>query len=264
VSVAPVRCERVTVRRGGRTVLGPLDLEVAAGQLWGVVGPNGAGKSTLLRVIAGLERVNGGTVRVLGACPRARGRARERIGFLLQRHEFLPEVPFTVEDVIGFGRVARSGWGPVRRRSEATHAIEDALEALGLAPMRHRLYRELSGGERQKVQLARLLAQDADVYLLDEPAAGLDLDWQEQLTRRIGELWRRTAAAVVMVTHEVDRLPTGCDRALLLKDGQTVAAGAPESVLTSEILSELYGCEMVVRREGGRFHAHSAGPGAAA
>ncbi len=242
-------------------MLGPLDLEISPCQLWGVVGPNGAGKSTLLRVIAGLERVNGGSVRVFGACPRSRRRARERIGFLFQRHEFLPEVPFTVEDVVGFGGVARAPWGPVRAGGVATSEIDDALEALGLTTMRHRLYRELSGGERQKVQLARLMAQDADLYLLDEPAAGLDLDWQEQLTRRIGELWRRSGAAVVMVTHEVDRLPAGCDRILLLRAGRTVASGLPETVLTARTLSALYGCEMVVRHEHGRFHAHSLGQG---
>ena len=256
-----LRCDQVAVCRAGRTVLGPLDLELEPGQLWGVVGPNGAGKSTLLRVIVGLERVNGGTVRVFGACPRRRQRARERIGFLFQSHEFLPEVPFTVEDVVAFGRVARSRWGPVQRRGEAADEVEAALDALGLLSLRHRLYRELSGGERQKVQLGRLMIQRAELYLLDEPAAGLDLDWQEQLTRRIGELRDRTGAALMMVTHEVDRLPSGCDRVLLLRDGRTVAAGPPEKVLTADALSSLYGCEMVVRHERGRFHAHSAGPG---
>jgi iron complex transport system ATP-binding protein len=139
-------------------------------------------------------------------------------------------------------------------------AVDHALDLLDLVRMRGRLYRELSGGERQKVQLARLLAQDADLLLLDEPTAGLDLDWQERLTSLVEELHDRTGVAVVMVTHEAHHLPGCCEKVLLLRNGRAVAAGTPSEVFTPDLLSELYGCRIEVMERQGRYFAHSLGP----
>jgi ABC-type Mn2+/Zn2+ transport system ATPase subunit len=229
-------------------------MSVDRGALYGIVGPNGAGKSTLLRAIAGLERVDRGVVRVTD------GRDRSRVGLLFQHHDFVPEMPFTVSDVVSFGRTGRVGFGPVRSASDR-RKVGDALDMLQLAEMADRLYRELSGGERQKVQLARLVAQQAELLLLDEPAAGLDLDWQERLTVLVSELHRTTGAAIVMVTHEVHHLPAGCDTVLLLRLGREVASGPPAQVFTPELLSELYGCRMEVSERAGRYFAHSLGSG---
>jgi len=249
--VIVVGCRALEVYRRGATVLGPIDLSIRAGEFWGVVGPNGAGKSTLLRAIAGLEQVGGGSLESAAD--------RRGIGYLFQHHDFVPELPFTVEDVIAFGRAGLSAVGPVRAQADRT-AIDRALETLDLGAMRHRLYRELSGGERQKVQLARLVAQEAGLLLFDEATAGLDLDWQERLTALIGELHSRTGATIVMVTHEVHHLPACCDRALLLKQGRALASGAPTEVFTPDLLSKLYGCRMEVTERAGRYIAHSLGP----
>jgi iron complex transport system ATP-binding protein len=238
------------VCRGGTTLVGPIDLSIRSGEFWGVVGPNGAGKSTLLRTIAGLEQVAGGSI--------ASAVDRRRIGYLFQHHDFIPELPFTVADVIAFGRAGLAAVGPARARADRA-AISRALDTLDLGAMRQRLYRELSGGERQKVQLARLVAQEADLLLLDEATAGLDLDWQERLTALIGELHAQTGTTIVMVTHEVHHLPACCDRALLLQQGQALASGAPAEVFTPDLLSELYGCRMEITQRAGRFFAHSLG-----
>jgi iron complex transport system ATP-binding protein len=246
-----VGCRALEIRRRGATLLGPLDLTIRSGEFWGVVGPNGAGKSTLLRAIAGLERIDRGSLE-----PAA---DRRRVGFLFQHHDFIPELPFSVEDVVAFGRAGLPSLGPRRNEADRT-AIESALEALDLGALRTRLYRELSGGERQKVQLARLMAQESSLLLLDEPTAGLDLDWQERLLTLIGDLHRQTAAAVVMVTHEVHHLPARCDRVLLLRRGRELASGTPSEVFTPELLSELYGCRMELTERAGRFFAHSLGP----
>jgi ABC-type Mn2+/Zn2+ transport system ATPase subunit len=252
-TVTITACRGVEVRRRDRTLLGPVDLEVVRGEFWGVVGPNGAGKSTLLRTLAGLESAASGEVEPVA------GGDRRRIGFLFQHHDFLPELPFTVFDVAAFGRSGRQVFGPLRG-PENRAAVEHALDLLGLGTMPDRLYRELSGGERQKVQLARLLAQDAELLLLDEPTAGLDLDWQERLTELVGELHDRTGVAVVMVTHEAHHLPSCCDKVLLLREGRPVAVGRPAEVFTPILLSRLYACRMEVTVRNGRYFAHSLGP----
>ncbi len=249
--LSAARLEAATVERGRRRLLGPISLEVGQGELVGVVGPNGAGKTTLLRLLGGLERPTAGQVETLGErLPAGRRRLRGQVGFLFQEHAFAAELPFQVEDVVAFGRAAHG------RLDAGDHQMVDrALGELGLVDQRHRLYRELSGGERQQAQLARLLAQAAPLLLLDEPAAGLDLDWQERMTRLVGELRGLTGATVVMVTHRVNELPAGCDAVLLLKAGQPLALGRPHEVLTPALLSQLYGCAMTVSERGGRFHA---------
>jgi ABC-type cobalamin/Fe3+-siderophores transport system ATPase subunit len=243
----------LVVEHRGATLVGPVDIAIEQGEFLGIVGPNGAGKSSLLRAIAGLEPIGAGTLERAGAA------GRRSIGLLFQHHDFVPELPLTVEDVVNAGRSGRVAIGPLFR-VEDRRAVDDALELLGLGSMRGRLYRELSGGERQKVQLARLVAQEADLLLLDEPAAGLDLDWQERLNALVADLHRATGVAVVMVTHEVHHLPPCCDRVLLLRDGRVVARGAPAEVFTEALLSELYGCRMEISQRGGRFFAHSLGP----
>jgi len=252
----------VVVRRGGRDVLGPITLAIADREFVGVVGPNGAGKTTLLRVLAGLQEIAGGEADSCGH--RVGGRRRDpalrsAVGFLFQHHEFLPDLPFLVHDVVTFGRTGRIGLGrrPVR---DDRRAVDRAVELLGLGDLKNRLYRELSGGERQKVQLARLLAQEAQLLLLDEPAAGLDLDWQERMVALVELVHRSARPAVVIVTHEVDHLPRCCQRVLLLRDGLELDCGAPDQVLTPATLGRLYGCEMEVSADGGRYHAHGRRP----
>jgi len=252
-TVTIATCRGVEVRRRDRTLLGPVDLEVARGEFWGVVGPNGAGKSTLLRTLAGLEKADAGVVELVG------GGDRRRVGFLFQHHDFVPELPFTVADVVGFGRSGRQAFGSLRGPTNHA-AVDHALDLLDLGRMRGRLYRELSGGERRKVQLARLLAQDADLLLLDEPTAGLDLDWQERLTALVDEVHERTGVAIVMVTHEAHHLPKCCEKVLLLRGGRAIATGPPAEVFTPDLLSELYACRMEVTERSGRYFAHSLGP----
>ncbi len=257
---AVVECQGLEVRRQGRTVLGPLDLEVLPGDLVGVVGPNGAGKSTLLRALAGVDPPAAGRLEVCGQpldrrCGR-RSALRVEVGSLLQHHEFSPDLPLSVAEVVGFGRVGRRSL-LARPGPEDAEAVERAVASLGLGPLRSRLYRELSGGERRKVQLARLLAQGARLLLLDEPAAGLDLEWQERLTGLVGLLHRDAGAAVVMVTHEVGHLPASCTRVVLLRAGRAVASGRPAEVLRPDLLTATYGCAMAVAEEAGRYHAHA-------
>lgn len=258
------RFRDAAVRYRDRTALGPLSLDLFRGDFLGVVGPNGAGKSTLLHLAAGAIPLSEGSLMVFGVSAGPGGKVklgsyRRRIGFLLQHHDFLPDVPFTVEDVVWFGRTGLRRPGS-RDRAEDARAVESALADLGLTSGRLRLYRELSGGERRKVQLARIIAQKAELVLLDEPAAGLDLDWQERMTCLVAELYRRYGSTVVMVTHDIDRLPSCCNRVLAVRDGEAVGFGPPDEVLRSELLSAVYGCPVEVIARGSRYFAFSLVP----
>lgn len=247
----------VAIWYGARRALGPLNLTVRRGEFWGIVGPNGAGKTTLLHALAGLTPRVEGKLAVCGhsACAMPRSQAlRQAVGVLLQHHDYVPEAPFTVEDVVGFGRTAL---GTLGRRWLASDrdAVERALGVLGLTGFRTRLYRELSGGERRKVQIARLLAQESELLLMDEPVAGLDMDWQERLTCLAGALHCEHGKTVLFVTHDVANLPGCCTNVLLLNRGQTFAIGAPAEVLCPDVLSRLYGCPICVERRGDRYVA---------
>ncbi|MFC1539074.1 ABC transporter ATP-binding protein [Candidatus Latescibacterota bacterium] len=260
---AIIQCDDIVIRHNTKKILGQLSLHVHPGEFWGIVGPNGAGKSTLLKAISGFQTLFSGQISLFGALvstPKKRSPAaiRKRIGVLLQHHDYYPDLPVTVEDVVFFGRTGLRGIGK-SFTNEDRHAVENAIAEFGISPIRKRLYRELSGGEKKKTHLARLIAQQSDILLLDEPTAGLDLDWQERLTLLTENLYRRHGKTIIMVTHDVDRLPSCCNRILLLKNGIILAAGVPGLVLLDKTLSELYGCAIEVRKNNNRYHAYSLG-----
>ena len=247
----------VEIRHGGRTILGPLDLDIRVGEFVGIVGPNGAGKSTLLRVLAGIEKPRTGSGALLGqALPLSRTQARvvrQGLAFLPQQHETAPELPFTVQDVVEFGRAG------LATNTRDAAAVQEAMEVMELAGFENRLYRELSGGEQQKVQLARLWARQARLLLLDEPTSGLDPDRRERLIECVQELATGGKRTVVMVTHDLHDLPAACTRVLLLREGRLLADGTPGEVLADDTLSHLYGCRMHVEPYAGRFAVFSVG-----
>jgi ABC-type cobalamin/Fe3+-siderophores transport system ATPase subunit len=242
-----IECAQARVEYRGGAGLGPVDLRIEQGDFWGVVGPNGAGKSTLLRLLAAQIAPSSGALKW----------AEIDTAFMLQHHDYSVELPFRVRDVVGFGAIRFRKYGFMPGRAERD-LVDNALRDLGLLELRDRLYRELSGGEQRKVQFARLAAQGAHLLLLDEPTAGLDLDWQERVTGLAADFHQRRQRTLVMVTHDVDRLPDCCNKVLLLKDGNVLGLGAPAEVFLPEILSELYSCRVEVVRRGGRYHAFSA------
>lgn len=255
--------ENIEVRYRNKTVLGPVSLTIEKGDFWGIIGPNGAGKSTLLKTIAGLQPFSGGLLTVFGSVfhpgeKHSTITAKKNIGLLFQHHDFYPDLPFTVKDVVLFGRTGLPGFGRGFRAVDR-EAAEHAIASLNLANFRSRLYRELSGGEKRKVQFARLVAQEAELMLLDEPTAGLDLDWQERLTQLVENLYRRFGKTIIMVTHDVDRLPGCCNKALLLQNGGVLAQGTTADVFQREIFSRLYNCDIEIAVRNGRYHAYSLG-----
>ncbi len=205
----PLLAARALLRRdGGRTVVGPLDLELRTGESLAIVGPNGAGKTTLLRLLAGVLAPSAGEVRLAGAdlAKTPRREVARRLVYLPQHPPV--EVPLTVERYLLLARFPhRDGWrGPTANDDDA---VDAALAATDLLPLRARPLAALSGGERQLVQLAGALVQGGDTWLVDEPTAHLDPAHQRRVARLLAELHARDAAAsgprtLVLATHDLN------------------------------------------------------------
>lgn len=229
----------------GDDILHGLDLTLPAGTMAALLGPNGSGKSTLLRVVAGLLPVRGGTVRLQGRELAAYSpRERARIVGLVPQYATLP-FAFSVDEVVGMGRHPYIGLlsapGPHDRE-----VVDQALLAADVAHLRERPVTELSGGEFQRVLIARALAQEPRLLLLDEPTAHLDLNHQVEIALLMQRLNREQGLTVLWVSHDVNLASEFCDRLLMLKQGHIVADGAPSETLTSPRLREVYGMEFPV------------------
>jgi iron complex transport system ATP-binding protein len=236
----------LTVAIGTRPVVGPLDLDVRAGEVVGLVGPNGAGKSTLMRALAGLAP-HGGEIRLDGA-PLARlapGARARRVAHVAQAREIAWGL--TVEEVVDLGRLPhRPRFAP--RSAADARAVAEAIAAMDLAPLAHRRATELSGGETARVVVARALAQEAALLVADEPTAGLDPAHQIALMR----VFRRMASqggAVVVSLHELGLAARFCDRVILLEAGRIVADASPDDALSPERLAAVYGVTAHVSRD---------------
>ena len=229
------------------TVLHDLSLTVQPGEILALLGPNGAGKTTLLRALARLLRPRAGTVLLDGEnIWRLRPRAVARRLALAPQSEGMSS-PVTVEQAVALGRAPHRGWLlPYTTRDRQT--IEQALAQTGLQELRHRLITELSGGEQRRVILARALAQEPQVLLLDEPTTHLDLRYQTELLALIQRLAQRDGIAVVVTLHDLNHAALCVTRVALLAHGALVAMGHPEAVLTPDCLGQVYGVTVVVTR----------------
>lgn len=240
--VASLTDVRVSV--GGRLLAGPLSLTIRKGEFVGVLGPNGAGKTLLLALLNATLRPASGSVELLHQAPWCvgefvRARLRQSVGTVLQRDHFNALPPLTAWDVAAMGRIGERDWLG-RLRSKARAQVDAALEHMGVRHLASRAYRSLSGGEQQKVQLARALAQDPALLLLDEPTTGLDPDWQARITETIHYLGTHGGKTVVMTTHLLDHLPRCCGRVLLMSGGKLLFDGPSSEALTPPRLRALF------------------------
>lgn len=250
----------VTVRRGSKNILGPLDWQVDLSQRWVVLGPNGAGKTTLLGLCSSTIHPTSGEVSILNEIL---GKVdvfelRNRIGFTssamverIPNDEKVKDVVLTAAYAI-FGR-----WQEDYDLWDESRAIA-LLTALGVRELGEREFGTLSEGEKKRVQIARSLMADPELLLLDEPAAALDLGGREDLLKRIEALAADPLSpATIIVTHHIEEIPVGTTHALLLKDGLAFASGPIDSVITDENLSGAYGIRITVTKESGRFFARA-------
>jgi iron complex transport system ATP-binding protein len=226
----------VRVALGGNTILDDVTLQVRHGEVLALVGPNGAGKSTLLGVLAGDLAVSAGEVHLDGQPLRslpARQAARQR-AVLLQ--DVTMSFPFTVHEIVTMGRAP---WRGTPAEDADTAAVTEAMRQTDVTHLARRTFNTLSGGERGRVALARVLAQRAGVLLLDEPTAALDIHHQE-LVLEVARARARQGDAVVIVMHDLNLAAAHADRVAVMSFGQIAADGAPAEVLTSRLLSDVY------------------------
>jgi iron complex transport system ATP-binding protein len=258
-----VALEQATVRRGGRTILAPLDWSVRAGEHWALLGPNGAGKTTLLRLASAQIHPSSGSATILGgrmgrvqvqelrarialvepAFGRAVLPARTALHLVLSG---ATGTLATLADRIGPADVARA------RR---------LLEEVGVGGLAERPVGTCSEGERARILLARALMLDAPLVVLDEPAAGLDLPGRELLLAAVQDAAAaRPGLATITATHHLEELPATTTHALLLRDGEAVASGPLDAAVTEETLSACFGIPLRLERHDGRLVVRAARP----
>jgi len=236
-----------------------VSISINAGEFVGVIGPNGAGKTTLLTIINGMGKLLGGEVRVLGnSLNSGNGNTlRRRVGYVAQAENIDHRMPMNVREVVMIGRYGVLG--PFRRPSKHDWGIVDTmLELVGMTHLAQRPIGHLSGGEQQRVAIARCLTQEPELFLLDEPTASLDWKAQTEILELIQQIHNSKKLTTLFVTHNLDSLPHTCSRVILMKDGLIVGDGPPDQLVSTNNLSHLYDIpEQVVKERKPHVHIES-------
>lgn len=239
--------QNLTCAYDGRSVLENLCLAARPGEVLALIGPNGVGKSTLMRAMARLLRPSRGRVLLAG-----RDLWRTSPRDVARQLALAPQAsgtqwPVTVEQAVALGRAPHRGW-LLPLTAQDRIATDRAIEQTGLGSLRDRRVTELSGGEQQRVILARVLAQEPQVLLLDEPTSHLDLKYQSGILGLVHRLAHQEGLTVVISLHDLNLAALYADRLALLGEGQLLAVGPPAEVLTPERLTQVYGVPVIVTR----------------
>ncbi|MGO3326167.1 ABC transporter ATP-binding protein [Gordonia sp. (in: high G+C Gram-positive bacteria)] len=256
-----LRLDAVTFRRNGREILHGIDLTVRAGEHWALLGPNGAGKTTVVGFCAAQTHPTTGTVDVLG---RRLGRVdmqalRRHIGHVNPRHPL--RSPLSALEVVltGFTGTIDTAmrWEPSTGQLERARRV---VAEVGLADRSDSLWPEMSQGERGRTLVARALAPEPDLLLLDEPTTGLDVAAREQLLETVDSLAHTSPdVASILVTHHLEELPETTSHAMVIAHGDVVASGLVHDVVTTEVISNAFEHPIAVGHDGGRWSARAIG-----
>jgi ABC-type Mn2+/Zn2+ transport system ATPase subunit len=246
----------VTLGYGGVAVLRHVDLDIQTGEFLGIVGPNGSGKTTLIKAVLDLLPPLAGTI----TRSTERGE-RLHFGYVPQRDTVDSIFPISVRQIVSMGRFGRVGL--VRRLAASDWAIVDeALQRVGIVDLAARSYGQLSGGQKQRTLIARALASQPDLLVLDEPTNGMDLPSEHALLELIAELHRRNNLTVVMITHLLSNVANYADRIAIIADA-ALEVGDRAEMLNALRLTRLYHLPVLVEQVQGRYVIAAAGAGKA-
>ena len=235
VAQGPLVAHGLSVVYDGKPALWNVDFTAPAGALVGVIGPNGAGKSSFIKATLGLVPWASGWATLLGEAPK---HGRARVGYVPQRASVDWDFPASALDVVAMGFYRKLGWlRPVNRRTK--DAARECLEQVGMADFADRPIGQLSGGQQQRVFLARALAQDAELYLMDEPFAGVDPISVVDIQQIIRQLCARDIG-ILITDHNVREALGICDHAYILNEGRVIAAGEAEVILNNQQVRDVY------------------------
>lgn len=248
----------INVSRSGKNILDIKRLQIQSGQFINIIGTNGAGKTTLLKLLCGLLKPTNGTV-IFNQTPIntlnswQKSNLRKRIGYIPQATEYNSELPFTTREIVAMGRTSIK---PLMSRLNQSdyEQVDLWIERLGLNNQSNQTFRSLSGGEQQKVLIARAMVQNPLVLMLDEPTSNLDFSWKLKIISMVREIQREQNLTVLMVSHEVMSIPVNAERAFLLNKGHIIADGSSEQVLTSQVIQQVYGCKInILKIDGNKY-----------
>jgi iron complex transport system ATP-binding protein len=242
-----IQAERLTIAYGDRIAVEEVSLRLDTAEILTVIGPNGAGKSTLLRALNGGIRPASGEVLIEGMplSKFSRRTISRKIAVVAQEADL--RFPVTVLEFVLGGRYAwgtTAGWG--WETETDLEIVNEVLAETELSSLRARLLSELSGGERQRCLLARALAAETPLLLLDEPTANMDLAHQERILALVRRRCDKRGTAAIVITHDLNLAAHFSDQVLLMKQGRSVALGTPEEVLTPKLLREVFAVEVLV------------------
>lgn len=252
-----IKIADLKVSLGNTKILDVSKFILPAGEVTALMGRNGAGKTTLIKTLLGIQKFDIGSVIVLGRnIGNAGGKSlielRRRIGYVPQLLPPPSQMPVTVREIIAIGRTARVGLFKYLSKKDF-NIIEKWIELLGLTSISNRAFNTLSGGEQRKVMIARAMAQEPELLLLDEPTANLDFGWREHIIQTIQQLYETTKISVLLVCHELEVLPPCCKRIVLMENGKIIVEGEPLKVFSPERIKSLYGIDSRLIQTGARY-----------
>ena len=240
-----IRFSHATFGFPGVIALKDITLEIAEGEFVGIIGPNGSGKTTLCKAVLGLMRPLEGSLQIFDcSCEELRCHHRARIGYLPQKGRLDQNFPITVLEAVMMGRYGALGLFRRPAKQDREIALQ-ALANVGMQDHHDTALGHLSSGQQQRVLIARALAQQPQVLLLDEPTTGIDITTQHSVLDLVRRLHRDLGLTVLLVTHDINMIRPQVDRMVLLKT-RLFAAGAPEAVLKLDILQQVYGKDLVI------------------
>lgn len=233
--------------------LNNISLEIKQGEFIGIIGPNGSGKTTFLRAILGLITPQNGTLQIFDCdCQKLQCHHRARIGYVPQKDSVDPHFPITVFETVLMGRYSSIGlWK--RPGAKDREIVLAALENVAMGNFKDTPLGNLSGGQQRRVFIARALAQNPEILLLDEPTTGIDSPTSHSIIELIRKLHKELRLTIIFVTHEINMISPFIDRLVLLNKN-VIACGKPREILVKDILSKVYGKEvMILERERGAY-----------